>query len=203
MLYCLPFDIQFSFLMQNIIRLRKGIRCSSKHLMLWRAVCGLSRNYQAYTHSHYMYTLSHCIQSHVRPQGCQVQEHGCRQLLQLVAAKVQIPVEKKKVEKIIWGWEGLYLNFIFGCITKDAHIPFHTTAQVRPHCFYTYQQGPPQTLLCVYFVPVSPRIHTFSLHTNTTWDHKDVRPENTAAGSCCSWLPLRDRVLWQNRRRKK
>jgi hypothetical protein len=54
-----------------------------------------------HTHPHRIYTHSNCVQSHVRPQGCQAQEHACRQLLQLVAAKVQIAVEKETAEKII------------------------------------------------------------------------------------------------------
>jgi hypothetical protein len=41
------------------------------------------------------------MQSQVRPQGYQAREHGCRQLLQLVAGEPQKAVEKQKVEKII------------------------------------------------------------------------------------------------------
>ena len=33
---------------------------------------------------------------------------------------------------MLWGWEGLDLNLIV-FITKHAHIPFHTTTQVRPN----------------------------------------------------------------------
>ena len=36
--------------------------------------------------------------THVRPQGCQVREHRCRQLLKLVAGEVQTAVAKQKVE---------------------------------------------------------------------------------------------------------
>ena len=36
-----------------------------------------------------------------RPQGCQAREHRCRQLLQLVAVEIQIPVAKQKAEKFI------------------------------------------------------------------------------------------------------
>jgi hypothetical protein len=48
--------------------------------------------------------VSHIFSLHaitVRPQGRQAREHGCRQLLQLVAGKVQKSVEKQQVEKII------------------------------------------------------------------------------------------------------
>jgi hypothetical protein len=46
----------------------------------------------------YPHTFSLHPTTQVRPQGCQVREHACRQLLKLVVAKVQIPVAKQKVE---------------------------------------------------------------------------------------------------------
>jgi hypothetical protein len=44
------------------------------------------------------HTFSKHATTQVRPQGCQVRKHAWRQLLNLVAAKVQIAVAKQKVE---------------------------------------------------------------------------------------------------------
>jgi hypothetical protein len=56
-----------------------------------RYVFDLCLYHQAYTHSYF-------IQPNVRPQGCQVREHRCRQLLKLVAGEVQTAVAKQKME---------------------------------------------------------------------------------------------------------
>jgi hypothetical protein len=83
----------------------------------------------------------------VRPQGCQAREHRCRQLLQLVAGERQIPVAKQKAEKFIRTRKqdstrlrkvsdvhqnSLCFEIQLFYVTKHAHIPFHTTTQVRP-----------------------------------------------------------------------
>jgi hypothetical protein len=46
-------------------------------------------------HTHVLNTFNHTGE---RPQGCQVREHACRQLLKLVAAKVQRAVATQKAE---------------------------------------------------------------------------------------------------------
>jgi hypothetical protein len=46
-------------------------------------------------HTHILNTFNHTAE---RPQGCQAREHTWRQLLKLVAAKVQIAVAKQNVE---------------------------------------------------------------------------------------------------------
>ena len=46
-------------------------------------------------HTHVLKTYNHTGE---RPQGCQVREHAWRQLPKLVAAKVQIPMAKQKVD---------------------------------------------------------------------------------------------------------
>jgi hypothetical protein len=46
-------------------------------------------------HTHVLNTCNHTGE---RPQGCQAQEHVWRQLLKLVATKVQVAVAKQKVE---------------------------------------------------------------------------------------------------------
>ena len=46
-------------------------------------------------HTHVLNTCNHTGE---RPQGCQVREHACRQLLKLVAAKVQRAVATQKGE---------------------------------------------------------------------------------------------------------
>jgi hypothetical protein len=46
-------------------------------------------------HTHVLNTYNHTGE---RPQGCQVREHACRQLLNLVVLKVQIAVAKHNVE---------------------------------------------------------------------------------------------------------
>ena len=49
-------------------------------------------------HTHDLNTYNHTGE---RPQGCQAREHAWRQLLKLVAAKVQKAVAKKYSEKIV------------------------------------------------------------------------------------------------------
>jgi hypothetical protein len=49
-------------------------------------------------HTRVLNTFNHTGE---RPQGCQAREHAWRQLLKLVAAKVQKAVEKKYSEKIV------------------------------------------------------------------------------------------------------
>jgi hypothetical protein len=46
-------------------------------------------------HTNVLNTYNHTGE---RPQGCQAREHACRQLLKLVAAKLQRAVAKQKVE---------------------------------------------------------------------------------------------------------
>jgi hypothetical protein len=46
-------------------------------------------------HTHVLNTYNHTGE---RPQGCQAREHAWRQLLKLVAAKLQRAVAKQKVE---------------------------------------------------------------------------------------------------------
>ena len=46
-------------------------------------------------HTHVLNTFNHTGE---RPQGCQAREHAWRQLLKLVAAKVQIAVANQKAE---------------------------------------------------------------------------------------------------------
>ena len=46
-------------------------------------------------HTHVLSTFNHTDE---RPQGCQVREHACRQLLKLVALKVQIAVATQKTD---------------------------------------------------------------------------------------------------------
>jgi hypothetical protein len=49
-------------------------------------------------HTHVLNTCNHTGE---RPQGCQAREHVWRQLLKLVAAKVQRAVAKQNSEKIV------------------------------------------------------------------------------------------------------
>jgi hypothetical protein len=54
----------------------------------------------------------------MRPQGCQAQEHRCRQLLQLVVVEMQSAVSKQKAEKIISTRKE---DRIYFCKVSDVH----------------------------------------------------------------------------------
>jgi hypothetical protein len=120
------------------------------------------------------HTFSLHTTTQVRPQGCQVRKHDWRQLLKLVAAKVQRAVTKQNIKidqiepkQIVSASDhdssgGVFVTFRSSCGIITLHHLMHVT---------------PPTSCCVSFVHISSHNSNVNLQTADwkTIQHPDYR----------------------------
>ena len=123
MLYCLPFDVQFSFKLQNIRRLRKGIDVHQSILCFEIQFCFKLASISSEVKHRYEYTRTSNI-INVRPQSCwqDTDRSDIKKMEKIISTRKQDSIHHRQVPEqlVTYALKMRGTGFEFDCFHHQA-----------------------------------------------------------------------------------